>query len=157
MQARIDEIGMNFRVFNSSITGETTQGGLTRLPRLLERTAPDWVIIELGGNDGLRGIDIGVTRANLAEMIRLSQAAGARVVLSGIRLPPNYGQAYIARFESLFPQLAAEYDTLLIPFFMEGVALDSRYMQEDGIHPNVAAQPLLLDNVWQVLGPALAP
>jgi len=156
LQGRINEIGMNHRVFNSSITGDTTQGGLTRLPRLLEKHQPQWVIIELGGNDGLRGIDIAVTRANLAEMVERSQNAGARVVLAGIRLPPNYGQVYTTRFESIFPDMAEEYGTLLISFFMEGVALDPAYMQNDGIHPNVSAQPLLLDNVWNVLGPALA-
>lgn len=155
MQARLDEIGLDYAVFNSSIAGETTQGGLARLPRLLERVEPAWVIIELGGNDGLRGIDLGVTRANLERMIELSREAGAEVVLAGIKLPPNYGPAYTARFEAIYTELAAAHGALLVPFILDGVALDPALMMDDGIHPNVAAQPRLLDNVWDVLGPRL--
>jgi acyl-CoA thioesterase-1 len=156
MQSRLDEIGLDYAVFNSSIAGETTQGGLARLPRLLERTEPAWVIIELGGNDGLRGIDLGVTRANLERMIELSRAAGAGVVLAGIKLPPNYGPAYTSRFEAIYTDLAKAHGALLVPFILEGVALDPALMMDDGIHPNAAAQPVLLDNVWDVLGPRLA-
>lgn len=155
LETRLREAGAPHRVINASITGDTTQGGRTRLPRLLERHQPAWVIIELGGNDGLRGFSLEVTRDNLETMITASQAAGARVLLTGIVLPPNYGQGYTDRFEALYAELATQYDTLLVPFFMDGVALVDGMMQADGIHPSEAAQPVLLDNVWQVLGPAL--
>lgn len=155
LQTRLDDRGYPYRVLNSSISGDTSQGGLTRLPRLLERYQPQIVIIELGANDGLRGIDPGVTRANLADMIRQSQASGARVLLAGIRLPPNYGSAYLQQFESMYADLASQYQTLLVPFFMDGVALEPDLLQADNIHPNEQGQPVLLDNVWTVLEPAL--
>lgn len=155
LETRLHDDGHPHRVVNASITGDTTQGGQTRLPRLLERHEPAWVIIELGGNDGLRGFSLDVTRENLITMITASQAVGARVMLTGIVLPPNYGQGYTERFEALYGQLSAEYDTLLVPFFMDGVALVDGMMQADGIHPSEAAQPVLLDNVWRVLEPAL--
>lgn len=155
LERRLAEEGAVYSVINASITGDTTQGGLTRLPRLLERHAPDWVIIELGGNDGLRGISLDVTRSNLASMVTLSQAAGARVLLTGIMLPPNYGQSYTEQFQALYAELAEEHGTLLVPFFMEGVALVDGMMQDDGIHPSIEAQPVLLDNVWAVLAPAI--
>ncbi len=155
LEQRLADRGRPHRVVNASITGDTTQGGLTRLPRLLERHSPDWVIIELGGNDGLRGLSLDVTRSNLETMVRLSQASGARVLLTGILLPPNYGQSYTEQFEALYGELAARYDTLLVPFFMERVALVDGMMQADGIHPNASAQPVLLDNVWTVLWPAI--
>ena len=155
LEQRFADYGKPFRVVNASITGDTTQGGLTRLPRLLERHAPDWVIIELGGNDGLRGLSLDVTRSNLEAMIQSSQSSGARVLLTGILLPPNYGQSYTEQFEALYGELADRYDALLVPFFMEGVALVDGMMQADGIHPNAAAQPVLLDNVWSVLWPVM--
>jgi len=155
LETRLGEHGFAYHVLNSSISGDTTQGGLTRLPRLLERYRPQIVILELGANDGLRGIDPAVTRANLAEMIRQSQDAGARVLLAGIRLPPNYGSAYLQNFESIYTDLASEYDTLLVPFFMDGVAMEPDLLQADNIHPNEEGQPVLLDNVWAVLEPAL--
>jgi acyl-CoA thioesterase-1 len=156
LETRLRDAGHPHRVVNASITGDTTQGGRTRLPRLLERHQPAWVIIELGGNDGLRGFSLDITRDNLTTMITDSQAAGARVLLTGIVLPPNYGQGYTERFEALYGQLSADYDTLLVPFFMDGVALVDGMMQADGIHPSEAAQPVLLDNVWAILGPVLA-
>nr|NIM70382.1 arylesterase [Xanthomonadales bacterium]NIN59697.1 arylesterase [Xanthomonadales bacterium]NIN75110.1 arylesterase [Xanthomonadales bacterium]NIO15084.1 arylesterase [Xanthomonadales bacterium]NIP12090.1 arylesterase [Xanthomonadales bacterium] len=113
------------------------------------------VIIELGGNDGLRGIDIDVTRGNFARMIEASQAVGARVLLAGIRLPPNYGPTYTERFQSMYGELAVAYELGLVPFIMEGIALDPALMLPDGIHPNAEAQPVLLDNVWEYLLPAL--
>lgn len=155
LQKRLADNGQRYRVMNASITGDTTQGGLTRLPRLLERECPEVVIIELGGNDGLRGLPLEVTRDNLAAMIGLSQQAGARVVLTGIVLPPNYGPAYTERFANLYGELATEHDALLVPFFMRGVALVDGMMQADGVHPSAAAQPVLLQNVWEVLAPAL--
>lgn len=155
LESRLREAGRPHRVVNASITGETTQGGLTRLPRLLERHGPAWVIIELGGNDGLRGFALQVTRDNLDAMVRSSQDAGARVLLTGIMLPPNYGQSYTEQFQALYGSLAETHGTLLVPFFMEGVALVEGMMQDDGIHPSEQAQPVLLDNVWSVLWPAL--
>jgi acyl-CoA thioesterase-1 len=153
LEERLADAGTPHTVVNASITGDTTQGGLTRLPRLLERHQPAWVIIELGGNDGLRGLSLEVTRSNLESMIRQSQQAGARVLLTGIMLPPNYGQSYTEQFQALYGALAEQYGTLLVPFFMDGVALVEGMMQDDGIHPSVEAQPILLDNVWDVIGP----
>jgi acyl-CoA thioesterase-1 len=155
LEARLNENGQSYRILNSSISGDTTQGGLARLPRLLDRYQPAFVIIELGGNDGLRGIDPDVTRNNMTSMIRQSQVTGARVLLAGIRLPPNYGPAYLEKFESMYADLAGEFGTLLVPFILEGVVFEPGMMQEDGIHPNERGQPVLLDNVWQVLGPEL--
>ncbi|MGD9021103.1 MAG: arylesterase [Lysobacterales bacterium] len=155
LEARLQQDGHAFRVFNSSISGDTTQGGLTRLPGLLQRLQPRVVIIELGGNDGLRGLRPSITRRNISSMIEQSQASGARVLLAGIKLPPNYGAAYIEQFESIYPDLASEFGTLLVPFFMQGVVFESGMMQDDGIHPSAAAQPVLLENVWSVLAPEL--
>jgi acyl-CoA thioesterase-1 len=155
LQQRLDENGHAYRVFNSSITGETTQGGLTRLPRLLQRHAPGIVIIELGGNDGLRGLPIEVTRANLAEMIELSQAVGARVVLAEMRIPPNYGRNYTEQFNGTYTELAARYDVVLLPFLLQDIALEPELMMDDGIHPTAEAQPLILQQVWSILEPLL--
>ncbi|NND44197.1 MAG: arylesterase [Xanthomonadales bacterium] len=157
LQDRLDREGLSYRVVNASITGETTQGGLARLPGLLERHRPEIVVLELGGNDGLRGLDIRATRENLAMMIRDSQAAGATVLLTGIQLPPNYGERYTRLFRDLYAELAEQNGTLLVPFLLEGVALEAGMMQADGIHPSVAAQPVLLDHVWTALSAVLAP
>jgi acyl-CoA thioesterase-1 len=156
LELRFKEYGYSYRILNSSISGDTTQGGLSRLPRLLDRYQPEIVIIELGGNDGLRGINPGVTRENMTDMIRQSQGVGARVLLAGIKLPPNYGDAYLQQFESIYTDLASEFDTLLVPFFMQGIAFRPDLLQADTIHPNEKGQPVLLDNVWEVLQPALA-
>jgi acyl-CoA thioesterase-1 len=155
LEARLAETGRTHRVVNASISGETTRGGLARLPRALERHRPDVVIIELGGNDGLRGLPVETVRGNLARMIELSRDAGAEVVLAGIKIPRNYGPAYAGAFEGTFPALAEQYDVALVEFFLEGVALDPELMLPDGIHPNAAAQPRLLDNVWPALEPLL--
>jgi acyl-CoA thioesterase-1 len=155
LQQRLDEHGHAYRVFNSSITGETTQGGLTRLPRLLEQHEPAVVIVELGGNDGLRGLPLDVTRANLAAMIEQSLAAGARVVLAEMRIPPNYGRTYTEKFNGAYSDLAAEYGVVLLPFVLQDIALEPGMMQDDGIHPTAAAQPLILDQVWSALQPLL--
>jgi len=155
LQDRLDNNGYKYRVFNSSITGDTTQGGLSRLPRLLKRHHPALVIIELGGNDGLRGVPIDVTRANLAAMIESSQAVGATVLLAEMRIPPNYGKTYTEQFNGNYDLLKEKYDVLLIPFLMENVALEPELMQADGIHPNAEAQPILLDTVWAILEPEL--
>jgi len=155
LEQRLAENGYQFRILNSSISGDTTQGGLGRLPRLLDRYQPELVIIELGGNDGLRGINPETTRENMQSMISASQAAGAKVLLAGIKLPPNYGPTYIEEFESIYTDLAENCETMLVPFFMDGVAFNPELMQSDGIHPNAQGQPVLLDNVWVVLQPEL--
>ncbi|MCP4048213.1 MAG: arylesterase [Gammaproteobacteria bacterium] len=155
LELRLEQNGHSFHILNSSISGDTTQGGLARLPRLIDRYQPEIIIIELGGNDGLRGINPDVTRQNMTRMIQYSQQAGAKVLLTGIRLPPNYGAAYLQQFESIYTDLAAEYDTLLVPFFMDGVVFEPGMLQADGIHPNETGQPVLLENVWTILAPEL--
>lgn len=157
LQDRLLEHGHTYQVFNSSIVGDTTEGGLVRLPRLLKEHSPKVVILELGGNDGLRGLPLQVTRANLQRMIEMSQGAGADLILAGIKIPPNYGPVYTQRFDEIYTSLAAEYSANLIPFFMEGVALEPELMQDDGIHPNAAGQPVLLDAVWGKLQALIEP
>lgn len=155
LEIRLQQQGHSYRILNSSISGDTTQGGLARLPRLLDRYQPVIVIIELGANDGLRGINPEVTRENMTRMIEQSQQSGAQILLTGIKLPPNYGATYLEQFESMYADLASEYDTLLVPFFMEGIVFEPGLLQADGIHPNEKGQPILLENVWRVLEPAL--
>jgi len=155
LEIRLKDRGHAYRILNSSISGDTTQGGITRLPRLLDRYQPRIVILELGANDGLRGIDPDITRENLKRMIQYSQEINARVLLAGIKLPPNYGEDYLQKFESIYADLAAEFDTLLVPFFMDGVVFRPDLLQADRIHPNEKGQPVLLDNIWRVLEPAL--
>ncbi|MBT8048571.1 MAG: arylesterase [Xanthomonadales bacterium] len=155
LQARLHENGYAYRVFNSSITGDTTQGGLARLPRLLEKYRPDIVILELGGNDGLRGLPVEVTRENLASMIEQSQAAGASVILAEMRIPPNYGLTYTEKFNANYMILATQYDITLLPFVLQDIALEDGLMQADGIHPTAEAQPAILDQVWPVLSALL--
>jgi len=155
LETRLRDGGHVYRILNSSISGDTTQGGVARLPRLLQRYQPVFVIVELGGNDGLRGLDLGVTRENLIRIIQQSQANGSQVLLAGIKLPPNYGEVYTQKFESIYTDLAREFEILLVPFFMQGVIFTPGLMQADGIHPNADGQPVLLDNIWAVLAPAL--
>jgi acyl-CoA thioesterase-1 len=155
LEIRLQQQGHSYRILNSSISGDTTQGGLSRLPRLLNHYEPVIVIIELGANDGLRGIDPDITRENMTRMIVQSQRSGAQVLLAGIKLPPNYGAAYLEAFESMYADLASEYDTSLVPFFMEGIVFEPGLLQADGIHPNEKGQPVLLENVWRVLEPLL--
>jgi acyl-CoA thioesterase-1 len=135
-------------VVNASISGDTTTSGLGRLPRALRLHRPAIVLIELGGNDGLRATPVPLIRRNMAEMIRLARESGARVVLAGLHLPPNYGTRYTTEFRALYPELAREHRVTLVDFILDGVALDARLMQPDGIHPNAAAQARILDNVW---------
>jgi acyl-CoA thioesterase I len=154
---RLRAQGYGHRVVNASSSGETTGGALARLPRALEAHRPAIVIVELGGNDGLRGLPVADIRANLESIIGLSQRAGARILLVGIRIPPNYGPAYTRGFESVFEDVARRHGLPLVPFFLEGVALDDGLMLDDGIHPNAAAQPILLELVWRPLQPLLRP
>lgn len=142
------------RVVNASITGDTTAGGLARLPKTLAVHRPDVVVIELGGNDGLRGYPIRHIRENLLAMARAVAAAGAKPVLAGMRLPPSYGR-YAESFHRIYFDVAAALDVPLVPFLLEGVATDEALMQRDGIHPGAEAQPMLLDNLWPVLAEAL--
>jgi acyl-CoA thioesterase-1 len=155
LQQRLDQDGHAYRVFNSSIAGETTQGGLTRLPRLLEQHEPEIVIVELGGNDGLRGLPLEVTSANLSAMIEQSLAVGARVILAEMRIPPNYGRTYTEKFNGTYGELAERHGVVLLPFLLQDIALEPGMMQADGIHPTAAAQPNILDQVWAALEPLL--
>lgn len=155
LESRLAAAGLPRRVVNASISGDTTRGGLSRLPAALERHRPGVVIVALGGNDGLRGVPVEETERNLAAMIEAARSTGARVVLVGIRLPPNYGPVYTGRFESLFARLAERYGVPLVPFLLEGVATHPDLMLEDGIHPRPEAQPRLLENVWRHLEPVL--
>jgi acyl-CoA thioesterase-1 len=144
-----------WRVVNASISGETTAGGLTRLPAALELYKPTLVILALGANDGLRGLQIVSMRENLAQMIELARGAGARVGLIGIELPGNYGEAYRSRFRAVYPQLAQQYQLPLLPFLLDGLAHDLANFQEDQVHPTAAAQAQILDTVWNWLQPQL--
>ncbi len=155
LQARLRAKGYGHRVINASSSGETTGGGLARLPRVLATHRPALVVVELGANDGLRGLPIADIRANLESIIGLSQRAGARILLVGMRIPPNYGPAYTRQFHELFGQLADRHRLAEVPFLLEDVALDDGLMQEDGLHPTAAAQPLLLAEIWPHLEPLL--
>jgi acyl-CoA thioesterase I len=152
---RLKAQGYGYQIVNASVSGETSSGGLERLPRALQLNQPQIVVLELGANDGLRGLPLASTRQNLTQMLQLSQAAGARVLLVGIRLPPNYGQRYTDEFARMFPQLAEQFHVPLVPFLLEKVALNPALMQDDGLHPNAAGEPAVLDNLWPYLQPLL--
>jgi acyl-CoA thioesterase I len=157
LQARLIKQGYGYEVVNASVSGETTAGGLARLPRALSLHHPSIVILELGGNDGLRALPIAPMRANLARMAELSTAAGAKIVLVGMRIPPNYGPQYTEQFSQVYAQIAHDEHLALVPFVLDGIALTPTLMQDDGIHPNGAGQPRLLENVWPSLAPLLKP
>jgi acyl-CoA thioesterase I len=148
--------GAQYSVVNASISGETTSGGRTRLPALLKQHRPSIVVIELGANDGLRGLPLAAMRANLRAMIDASRAAGARVLLVGMHIPPNYGRDYAEGFHRSFAELARATRSALVPFLLEGIADDLTLFQADRIHPNERAQARMLDNVWPSLQPLLA-
>jgi acyl-CoA thioesterase I len=152
---RLQQQGYGYQIVNASVSGETTSGGVERLPRALQLHHPQLVILELGGNDGLRGLPLTDARDNLARMVQLSQQAGARVLLVGIRIPPNYGPRYTDGFARMYPELASQYHLSLVPFLLEKVALNPARMQEDGVHPNASGEPPVLDNVWPYLQPLL--
>lgn len=147
-QLKGDVTTQNIQVVNASISGETTSGGKNRLPRLLQQHQPQWLVIELGANDALRGQDLRMTQKNLATMIELSQQQNIEVMLLGIRLPTNYGPAYDRQLQTVYAKLAKQYGLVFDPFFLEDVALDPDLMQADGLHPNEAAQPLILERLW---------
>lgn len=155
LQSRLAGKGYEHRVVNASISGETTEGGATRIRAALESFDPELVILELGGNDGLRGFPPARIRENLSEIVRATTDHGADIVLLGIRIPPNYGPRYTQMFEDVYRDIAAAEGVPWIEFFMEGVALDEALMQDDGIHPNAEAQPILLDNAWPIISGAL--
>lgn len=155
LQERLAEEGYDYRVVNTSRSGETTAGGVRRLPETLDEHEPEVAVLQLGGNDGLRGLPVEQMRRNLGRMIETALDGGSRVLLVGIRIPPNYGQAYVERFEAVYPELAQEYDIPLVPFLLEGVWDRAEMMQDDRIHPTSAAQPRMLDLVWEELEPLL--
>jgi acyl-CoA thioesterase-1 len=155
LQKKLASQGYGYRVVNASISGETTAGGLARLPRALELHRPRIVILELGGNDGLRGLPLKQMQANLESMVKQSQASGAKVLLAGMRVPPNYGPTYTEGFYGSFSSIAKRYRVPLVPFFLQSVALEEGLMQPDGIHPNAKGQPALLDTLWPTLKPLL--
>ncbi len=155
LQTRLKTQEYGYQVVNASVSGETSAGGLARLPRALTLHQPDIVILELGANDGLRALPVAQMRANLKQMVDLSTAAGAKVLLLGMRMPPNYGPEFTEQFVSSYGNLAREKNLPLVPFLLKDVALSPGLMQADGMHPNELGQPKLLDNVWPSLKPLL--
>ncbi|MDT8386010.1 MAG: arylesterase [Thiogranum sp.] len=156
LEQRLEAEKPSCTIINASISGDTTAGGRARLPQAMARHQPDIVIIELGGNDGLRGLSLAAMQQNLAAMIEAAQQQPARVLLIGMQLPPNYGPRYNQQFEKVYRTLARQYDIALLPSLVEGVGTRSDLMQNDGIHPNREAQPLIAARVWQHLQPLLA-
>ena len=157
LEKRLAEQGYRDKVVNASVSGDTSAGGQARLPALLAEHKPDLVILELGGNDGLRGQPPAQLQQNLASMIDSSRAAGAKVLLLGMQIPPNYGARYTDAFKAVYSNLAAEKKVALVPFMLEGVGGRPEYTQADGLHPAANAQPILLENVWGQLKPLLSP
>jgi acyl-CoA thioesterase-1 len=155
LEAEVNRLGSEHRVVNASISGETTGGGLARLDQALQTHQPDILVVELGGNDGLRGYPVDRIEKNLRAIVEASQAAGARVVLVGMQIPPNYGPRYTRAFTGLFDRLADDYDVPLVDAFLEEIALAGNLMQADGIHPTAEAQPLLLRAIWRPLATLL--
>jgi acyl-CoA thioesterase-1 len=155
LEGRLQAEGYGYEVINASIAGDTSSGGLARLPNLLEAHRPEIVIIELGGNDGLRGQPVQNLRANLTQIIELTRDHGAAAILTGIQIPPNYGPSYTGSFAKIYPELAAEYEIPLVGFLLEDVALNGELMQSDGMHPNAQGSEVMLENVWAVLAELL--
>ena len=155
LRAKLKDEGYGYQVVNASVTGETTAGGLARLPRALALHHPRVVILELGGNDGLRALPIDQMRSNLGKMVDLAVDSGAQVLLLGMRIPPNYGPEFTEKFFAVFADVARDKKTPLVPFLLNDIALSPNLMQADGVHPNELGQPKLLDNVWPRLGPLL--
>ena len=157
LEGRLKERGLDDRVVNASISGETTAGGLSRLPALLARHRPAVLVIQLGANDGLRGLSLDTLKGNLSQLVQLGRESGSLVLLVGIQLPPNYGAAFNRGFQAVFQSVAASQQVPLVPSLLTGVAEDWSLMQADGLHPTAKAQPRILDNVWPELLPLLAP
>ena len=152
---KLEQQGRNYRMVNASVTGDTTYNGLHRLPGLLNKYQPQIVILELGGNDGLRGMSLRQMENNLSQMIQQSTRAGAKVILAGMHIPPNYGKRYTEQFHAIYQKLADRHDISRIPFLLDSVGDRAELMQTDGIHPSAQAQTIILDTVWQVLEPML--
>ena len=155
LQQQIDQTDMKYRVINAGISGETTAGGLARLPALLAREKPRLVILELGANDALRGLSLSQAKNNLERMIQMSKSAGAEVLLVGMRIPPNYGPAYARKFQQMYPDLARAHKTAFLPFLLEGVAGKFDLNLDDGLHPNAAGQRIIVKSVWKAVQPML--
>lgn len=155
LEARLAEERYDYDVINASVSGETSTGGLARLPAMLDTHAPDLVILELGGNDGLRGLPLDTLKENLQEMLNLIRESGADILLAGIQIPPNYGPRYTLPFFELFGELAAENNLPIVPFLIDGIPQQPELMQNDGIHPRAEAQWMIVENVWSYLEPLL--
>jgi acyl-CoA thioesterase-1 len=155
LQERLDTGGYPYRIVNASISGDTTANAHARLPRALDSHKPSVVLLELGGNDGLRGLSLTEMKSNLGAMISSAREAGAQVLLVGVQLPPNYGPRYTERFQAIYAELAREREVTLLPSLVDGIGTEQNLMQSDGIHPNSAAQPLICDRVWIELEPLL--
>jgi acyl-CoA thioesterase I len=155
LQQRLQVQGYGYRVVNASVSGETTDGGRSRLARALSQHRPELVVLELGGNDGLRGLPLKDIQANLAQMIKAIRESGARQLLVGIQIPPNYGPKYTQGFTAMYETLAKEQNVPVVPFLLKDIALEAQLMQADGIHPNALGQPRVLENVWTHLHPLL--
>jgi len=155
LSEKLRQAQSSYSVINASVSGETSTGGLSRLPAALAEFRPSVVILELGGNDGLRGLPLATLQANLEEMVNLSQQAGANVLLAGIQIPPNYGPRYTEPFYALFGEIAETEQLPFVPFLIDGIPQQPELMQSDGIHPRAEAQHIILDNVWPVLAPML--
>jgi acyl-CoA thioesterase-1 len=155
LRAKLKDEGYGYQVINASVTGETTAGGLARLPRALALHHPRVVILELGGNDGLRALPIDQMRSNLGKMVDLSVDSGAQVLVLGMRIPPNYGPEFTEKFFAVFADVARDKRARLVPFLLNDIALSPNLMQADGVHPNELGQPKLVDNVWPGLRPLL--
>ena len=153
MEDQLSRSKSPWSIFNASISGETSSGGLSRLPNLLVQKKPGLVIIELGANDALRGLPVNQTEANLRKMVQMSKNSGAKVLLCGIQIPSNYGQTYTTQFKNLYPQIANQEGVELMPFFLEGVATKPELFQADRLHPNVDAQSIIFKNVWGSMAP----
>ncbi len=157
LRARLRDEGYGFEVVNASVSGETTTGGLARLPRALGLHDPAIVVLELGANDGLRGLPLATTQANLRALARKAAQGGRMVLLLGMRMPPNYGERYTTGFEAMYREVARQEHITLLPFLLAGVADRPELMQADGLHPNERGQAVLLDNAWKALRPLLGP
>jgi acyl-CoA thioesterase-1 len=155
LQQRLEQRGLPHRVVNASISGETTAGGLARVAALLDQHRPDWLLLQLGANDGLRGLSLDAMERNLDTIVMRAGQRGIKVVLVGMQIPPNYGRVYTERFAAVYRELAAKHRLPFVPFLMERVALDPALIQADQLHPNAAGQPPLLETVWPVLEPLL--
>lgn len=155
LQNRLESPYFNATVFNASISGETSQGGLSRIAQVLDKHKPDIVLLELGGNDGLQGLPLTLMEDNLGRIVQIIQAKNIRILLLGIHLPPNYGKFYTQEFDNVYKDLAEKYKLPFVPFLLEGIATEPELMQSDGIHPRAEAQRMILDNVWPYLKPML--